>query len=687
MNNAISKNNWLEQNQRYLTVSLNKVRKTLRQYTERSQDKPKVTGTDEEIEQTLSDVCNQMSTPPALETLCKVFRLSPFERDILLLCAGMELDSQFLSICVNAQGDFHKAYPTFSLALAALPEAHWSALIPTAPLRYWRLIEVGSGNTLTLSPLRIDERILHYLAGIRHPDERLSGIIEPFSISSEEIHLVPSHHELAEQISRAWSKNSGTSSLPVVQLCGNEATGKKAIAASACNILGLYLYMISVSTIPTVPNELNTLVRLWNREAALSNSTLLLDYDGMDTIDGAREKAVHNFVENIRGALIVITNERRRICHRQMITLDVCKPTANEQYVVWQEALGSEAGKFNGQVEVLVSQFNLSASSIHAACTEARWASGIEDRGSEIENHDEGKRGQYNVHFSVMNPRILWDACARQSRPRLDNLTQRIEPAASWDDLVLPAAQCQTLHEIATHVRQRMKVYETWGFASKSNRGLGISVLFAGASGTGKTMAAEVLANELCLDLYKIDLSQVVSKYIGETEKNLSRIFDAAEEGGAILFFDEADALFGKRSEVKDSHDRYANIEVSYLLQRMESYRGLAILTTNMKNALDPAFLRRIRFVVQFPFPDAGQRADIWKRIFPAGTPVGGLDIHKLARLNITGGNISNIALNSAFLAADAGEPVRMKHVLHAARTEYAKLERTLTVAEIGGWE
>jgi len=197
-------------------------------------------------------------------------------------------------------------------------------------------------------------------------------------------------------------------------------------------------------------------------------------------------------------------------------------------------------------------------------------------------------------------------------------------------------------------------------------------------------MAAEVIANDLQLNLYRIDLSAVVSKYIGETEKNLRRVFDAAEESGAILLFDEADALFGKRSEVKDSHDRYANIEVSYLLQRMEAYRGLAILTTNMKQALDPAFLRRIRFVVQFPFPDAPQRTEIWRRIFPQTTPTERLDVSKLARLNIPGGNIRNIALHAAFHAAEAGEPVRMIHLREAAKGEYAKLERPLTEAEVG---
>ena len=311
-----------------------------------------------------------------------------------------------------------------------------------------------------------------------------------------------------------------------------------------------------------------------------------------------------------------------------------------------------------------MTQFSLGPSGIKAACAELGLHTG-----------DEKNLGAK-----------LWEACRVQSRTRLDDLAQRIQPAAAWEDLVLPEAQREILREIATHVRQRTKVYETWGFIEKGERGLGISALFAGSSGTGKTMAAEVLANELRLDLYRIDLSSVVSKYIGETEKNLRRVFDAAEKGGAILLFDEADALFGKRSEVKDSHDRYANIEVSYLLQRMEGYRGLAILTTNMKESLDSAFLRRLRFIVQFPFPDAAHRAEIWGRIFPIATPTEQLDLLKLARLNVAGGNIRNVALNAAFLAAGADEPVRMSHLLRAARSEYAKLEKPLTESEIGGW-
>ncbi|MBA2434609.1 MAG: ATP-binding protein, partial [Chthoniobacterales bacterium] len=357
--------------------------------------------------------------------------------------------------------------------------------------------------------------------------------------------------------------------------------------------------------------------------------------------------------------LLISTREPRRDLERPLMTIEVPKPTRAEQRLAWEQAIGENARNWNGHLDHLVAQFDFSTAAIRTTAT------GLLGEPSESS---------------------LWDACRLQARPRLQDLAPRITSNATWADIVLPTPQMTVLKTIAQHLRQRGRVYDEWGFAEQSSRGLGLSALFAGPSGTGKTLAAEILANEMRLDLFRIDLSAVVSKYIGETEKNLRRVFDAAEEGGAVLLFDEADALFGKRSEVKDSHDRYANVEISYLLQRMEAYRGLAILTTNMKEALDQAFLRRLRFIVQFPFPDQAQRAEIWKRIFPAKTPTDQLDLRALSRLSISGGNIRSIALNAAFAAADAGEPVRMPHLLGAARLEYEKLEKPLTEAELGGW-
>jgi hypothetical protein len=650
--------NWHEANQRYLMAALAVARTLLEQHAARNAPHAEE---GDEPSRALQEATDAMPAPPALETLGETFGLTPFERDLLLLCAGMELDSTLAALCATAQGDPRRTYPTFGLALAALPDAHWSALTPPAPLRYWRMVEVGAGDTLTSSPLRIDECVLHYLAGAAHLDERLEGLVEPLQAPDE---LPPSHYALVRRIAGLWARTEGAASGPAIQLCGEEAAVKHAVSAAASAALGLRLYAIRAADVPAAASEREALARLLEREAVLNGTALLLDCQDPDDTDGLRPALA--LLERLRGMIIVTGREPLRARNRPLVRLDVNKPTASEQRKLWRDALGPLASELNGQLDTLTTQFDLGPQGIRAASAEV------------LEGLSRGQEEAPSI--------MLWEACRAQSRPRLDDLAQRIEPAAEWDDLILPEPQRRVLREIAAHVRQRARIYEAWGFAAKGARGLGISALFAGASGTGKTMAAEVLAGELRLDLYRIDLSQVVSKYIGETEKNLRRVFDAAEEGGAILLFDEADALFGKRSEVKDSHDRYANIEVSYLLQRMESYRGLAILTTNMKNALDPAFLRRIRFIVQFPFPDAAQRTEIWRRIFPSDTPTEGLDPGKLAQLNVAGGNIRNIALNAAFLAADAERPVCMMHLLRAARSEYAKLEKPLTEAEIRGW-
>jgi len=658
---------WLEGNQGDLMKAIAGIREALKRQIVLRQEGEQATqevGTQERelFPTTLSD-----GTLSGLQQLCQIFGLSAFERDVLLLCAGMELDSTWASLCGSAQGDQRKNYPTFSLALAALREPSWNAIVPSAPLRQWQLIQVGVGNALTSSPLRIDERILHYIAGVSYLDEQLIGMVEPVQLSPGV--LVESHRQLAQQLAATWWQASEGPSLPIVQLCGDEIASKRAIAAAASSLLGFNLNAISASTIPTNTNELYQLIQLWKREAILGKSVLLLDCDETNISDSVRENAIAQLIERISSPLIITSRDRRASKQRPLVTFDVYKPTNNEQRTIWNHALGEKTSNLNGLVDSLVSQFNLSTPGIHAACAKAmgRWRDAQQDSDSQLHT-------------------LLWDTCRTQARPQLDDLAQHIKSVATWDDLVLPEIQRQILRDISAHVRQRTKVYESWGFAGKGGRGLGISALFAGASGTGKTMAAEVLAGELRLDLYRIDLSSVVSKYIGETEKNLRRVFDAAEAGGAILLFDEADALFGKRSDVKDSHDRHANIEVSYLLQRMESYQGLAILTTNLKSSLDQAFLRRIRFVVQFPFPDGNQREEIWKRVFPKQTPTEGLEADKLGRLNVAGGNIRNIALNAAFLAADAGEPVTMEHILRAAKSEYVKLERPLTDPEIKGW-
>ena len=624
----MTETDWQEANQRYLIAHLDRLRATLQRHAgEQVKAEP------------------DTPEPPALRHLIETFGLSDFERDVLLLCAGCELEGDFAGLCAAAQAAPQRAYPTFGLALAALPGAHWTALSPDSPLRRWRLVETAPGESLTAGPLQIDERILHHLAGVSSADERLRGIVRRVPAQT----LPASREAAAAKVVALWEAAGGAAA--VVQLCGCDLAARRGVAAAAAAQVGLAAMTLDAAELPASSAEQETLARLCEREAALSPAALVLE---IDELDADRRRAAVRFLAVVGGRRIVSTTDPLQTRGEPILRVDLEPLDTEEQLQLWTAALN---GRGRGEdLAGVAQQFRLGSDGLAAAAARVR-AGGS-----------------------------AWDACREQARPRLDDLAARIEPAASWEDLVLPQPQLETLQQIALHVRHRATVYEDWGFAARGARGLGINALFAGPSGTGKTMAAEVLANELRLDLYRIDLSSVVSKYIGETEKNLRRVFDAAEEGGAILLFDEADALFGKRSEVKDSHDRYANIEVSYLLQRMEAYRGLAILTTNLRSALDQAFLRRLRFVVLFPFPDVEQRAEIWRRIFPAETPVGQLDPDRLAQLNVAGGNIRNVALGAAFLAAEDRGPVRMEHLVQAAVAEYAKLEKPLSDAEVAGW-
>jgi AAA+ superfamily predicted ATPase len=303
-------------------------------------------------------------------------------------------------------------------------------------------------------------------------------------------------------------------------------------------------------------------------------------------------------------------------------------------------------------LERLAYQFALSPSDIAHAAAEASSVAGASERIARA-----------------------WSEARTRTRRDAGDTVRRIVSTVMLNDLVLPAAQRRSIDAIADQVRHQATVYGTWGMAGASRRGLGITALFSGPSGAGKTTAAEALAGALGLDLLHVDLSQVVSKYIGETSKNLDQVFACAEAGGAVLLFDEADAIFGKRSEVKDSHDRYANMEVSFLLQRMETYRGLAILTTNQKGGMDDAFLRRIRFVVHFPFPDRAMRIELWRRAMPVDLMSTEPDWNELSRLSVAGGSIRNIALNAAFLAAAEGTQITPRHIVRAIGAESAKTE------------
>ena len=553
---------------------------------------------------------NDSYPPAALDNLRAMFDLSDFETELLLLCAGVELDSEFANLVAACQSHDLPPTPSFGLGLALLSEPHWDAFTPGGKLRSWGLIHCEVSRKLIHAPLRIDERILHYLLGVEQVDERIARLVTPAPRRDD----LPEHYqESIIRLAEVWSEHGEAGRQPFVQLFAKRGDTALNMVSAAATALGLRAMSLPVWGLPAVGRELDDWLRLWQREAALSDLALVLEADEQTLQDGGIRQKLIRSVERIAGPLAVIGLRERCPTHRTRVALELSDHTASPERV---------------------------------------------------------------------SPDRTWP----EARLELDSLAQRIECRAAWHDLVVPDTVRELLHELTIHARRREQVYEEWGFGDKSRRGLGVSALFAGPSGTGKTMAAEAIAGRLGLELYRVDLSATISKYIGETEKNLRRIFDAAEEGRAVLLFDEADALFGKRSEVKDSHDRYANVEVSYLLQRMEAYRGLAILTTNLKDSLDQAFQRRLRFVIDFPFPGPKQRAEIWRRVFPDSMPRESLDVERLAQLNISGGAIRNLAISAAMAAAEEGGPVGMRHLLRAARIDAWKTGRSLSMAELAGW-
>lgn len=608
------------------------------------------------------DAAARVDPPPALLLLAERLSLSPFERDILLLCAAADLDPSMTALFASAQGSPTRNYPSFALALQLFDDPSWDALSPHRPLRYARLIDINQpgATPLTAAALRADERIVNYLKGLNALDDRLSPLVSPVGDAAPAL-LSASQQEVADDVLQQLRIAANDARLPPVRLVGADAGSKLALARLLCATLNRRLYSLALDALPTQKAEVENLARLWQRESMLLPLALYIDAENVDAASPDQAGALQWLLSRDIGLVFVGQREAPPRGSGSTCIVDIAKPTPREQHDAWLQTLPVvEAEEVREHVaRQLSGQFNLNLQDIRQAA---------------------GMASQGDSERPLLNR--CWSVCRRLTLPKLDALAQRLEPKATWDDLVLSDEATHLLRQIVGQVRERYHVYEDWGYARKMTRGLGINALFAGESGTGKTMAAEVLATELQLALYRIDLSAVVSKYIGETEKNLRRLFDAAEQGGAILFFDEADALFGKRSEVKDSHDRYANIEINYLLQRMESFSGLAILATNMKSALDTAFMRRLRFIVNFQFPGPAERRQIWQKALPAGVPCEAIDYDRLARFNVSGGNIHSIVLNAAFAAAQRGTAVTLPLLLSATRGELRKLEKPVNESE-----
>ena len=616
--------------------------------------------------------------------LSQLFNLTRFEQECLLVCLAPEIDRKYEKIYAYLQDDVTQKKPSVDLLLDLLCEtqeeklAARAAFDPQAALLKYRLLQVIDCSPDRTSPLisrslKLDDRVAGFLLGSGQIDARLQGAAH---LVSHQTDIAPSavieeaRSRVVEYVNSHSNRTGEAGQGIIFYFCGPYGTGKRSLANRVCRDLRLPLIACDVRRLLASENSFEEMTWLLGREATLHRAALCLEnFDRLLADDDKYLSELKSLIEAVRAFPTLTFLLGRRPWKPQgllgedaFIHLDFPTPDEKTRKQLWESNL-----KGNLQVaddvdpEALAGKFKLTPGQIRdarsAAENLARW------------------RSPYDVRVTITD---LYAACRAQSNPKLGELARKIEPKFRWDDLVLPPDQMAQLAEVCNQTRHLRTVYGEWGFDRKVSLGKGLTALFTGPPGTGKTMAAEVIASELNIDLYKIDLSQVVSKYIGETEKNLHRIFDEAQSSSSILFFDEADALFGKRSEVKDAHDRYANIEVGYLLQKMEEYDGIAILATNLRQNMDEAFTRRMRFIIEFPFPDEQYRKLIWQVTFPPEAPLAAdVDLSWLAReIRLAGGNIKNIALAAAFSAAGEGRVIAMSHLTQAAQREFQKIGR-----------
>ncbi len=616
-----------------------------------------------------------------LDELARFFQLTPFDVDALLVALAPELELRYQRLYAYLQDDVTKRHPSVNLVIDLLcssfeakitARSHFASSAPLLKHRLLHLFDDPSHHhpPLLSRYLKVDERIVNYLLGSNQPDDRLLPLVRDLGTAArlEDLLLPEDVKNGLRRIAQAQvTRQEGV----ILYFQGPYGVGKQTAAQALCEELGMTLLVIDGESLMNHKElEFQTALRLVMRESLLQSAALY--WTGFDVLltDAKRDQrtVLLEALAERRGIVFLAGDlrwEPRDALHdRVFVRVEFARPGYEDRRRLW---IGCLDRSIEPQAEALAGTFRFTAGQIRDAAATARNLARWRDPETPQLSRDD-----------------LYSACRLQSNGALAALARPITPHYAWDDIVLAPDELAQLREICHQASARHIVYGEWGFDRKLSLGKGLNVLFSGPPGTGKTMAAEVIANELGLDLYKIDLSQVVSKYIGETEKNLDRIFTAAQSANAILFFDEADALFGKRSEVKDAHDRYANIEVGYLLQKMEEYEGVAILASNLRSHMDEAFVRRMHFIVELPFPDEHYRRRIWEVIFPREAPLGeDVDFGILARdIKLAGGNIKNIGLAAAFYAARDGGVIRMPHLLQAARREHQKLGRVWNEAQ-----
>jgi ATP-dependent 26S proteasome regulatory subunit len=616
-----------------------------------------------------------------LFSLVERFHLSHLDIQIILTCLATELDLRYERMFAYLQDDVSKKRPTVDLVLNLWCSSFEAKTLsrdrftPHAPLMLYQLVALIEDPSYPKSPLlsralKLDDRLVSYLLDKEEVDERVAPFISLVTPSLDLFDLVlPA--EMTGRLKLLFEQKREQRNSPNVYFQGAYGVGRRSTADALCRIAGCNLLIVDGAYIlKSGTDNLISIIRLITREATIQNAAIY--WNGFDTLlvdehYSSRKALLKHLME--WGGIVFLSGETAwevgEMPGHPYTRFEFPRPLYSSRLRLWQMEL-PEAGAADSAV--LANHFRFTGGQIRDAASIARHL-----------------MRQQEVPGTALPMSSLLDVCRLQSNRRLSTVSTHIKPRYTFADIVLPADKMRQLKEIRNAVESRSIVHDEWGFGAKFSLGKGIGLLFAGPSGTGKTMAAEILGHELGLDLYKIDLASVVSKYIGETEKNLSRIFAEAETSNAILFFDEADALFGKRGEVREAHDRYANIEINYLLQRIEEYEGVIILASNLRKNMDEAFVRRIHATIEFPFPKVEDRLRIWQNVWPAKTPREDLDLEFMARkFELTGGNIRNIALASAFMGAENGGCVRMQHLIRATWQEYQKMGKVVMEGEFG---
>src|SRR5262245_58154269 len=639
----------------------------------------------------------------SLPRLAQIFGLTMFEERALLICLAPELDSKYGRLYAYLRDDVMRKQPSVELIMklcCETPEERLrerGAFSPQSPLFRAQLLRHSDGDEAPLPArsLKLDEMITGHLLGAGGERREIAascGLVAtpvdlrelrwPESLTGRLVGAAREPLQLSTPSPRRM----------IYHLRGPGGTGRKSLAAGICHALGVKLLDVDVAELLMRTHDFEESLRRILREGLLQPAAIFLNhFDHLLDDDPkaiSRRRSLALAIDDFSWLTFIATEadwEPQGLFKDNFFArVELPAPNLKRRAELWVDLTAGQEG-FAPDIDwgELAARFRLTPGQMRDALIAARNQALLRGEAQPQPTSQTAQPAIPSITPSITMDDLLI-GCRLQSNQKLGALARKLSPLKGWEDITLPEHALEQLREICAQVKYRQKVYGDWGFGHKQTLGKGLCVLFYGLSGTGKTLAVEVMARELQLEAFKIDLSTVVSKYIGETEKNLSRVFQEAETSNAILFFDEADALFGKRSEVKDAHDRYANIEINYRLQRMEEFDGLVILATNLRKNIDEAFFRRMHFAVEFPMPDESHRYRIWKQHLPEAAPVAGdIDFDFLSkRINLAGGNIKNVVVNAAFLAAENCGVIHMKHFLRAISREYEKIGRLCTEAD-----